>query len=99
MLPGLEFRRVLFRSRPLGEIMEAARQFAAGNLGARIRVRRSDELGELARILNFSADQLQERLAEIARERARIEAILSAMEDGVLAVDHRRNVLLANQAL
>src|SRR6266542_240820 len=86
-------------ARPLGEIMEAARQFAAGNLGARIRVRRSDELGELARILNFSADQLQERLAEIARERARIEAILSAMEDGVLAVDHRRNVLLANQAL
>ncbi len=86
-------------ARPLGEIMETARQFAAGNLGARIRVRRSDELGELVRILNFSADQLQERLAEIARERARIEAILSAMEDGVLAVDHRGNVLLANQAL
>jgi len=86
-------------ARPLAEIMEVARQFAAGNLGARIRARRSDELGALVRILNHSADQLQERLAEIARERARIEAILSAMEDGVLAVDHRGNVLLANQAL
>ena len=60
-----------------------------GNLGARIRVRRDDELGELARILNHSADQLQERLTEIARDRARTEAILSAMDDGVLAVDHR----------
>ncbi len=95
----LSFGLTASLARPLGEIMEAARQFAAGNLGARIRVRRTDELGELARILNFSADQLQERLAEIARERARIEAILSAMEDGVLAVDHRGNVLLANQAL
>jgi two-component system phosphate regulon sensor histidine kinase PhoR len=62
-------------------------------------VRRRDELGELARLLNRSADQLQERLTEIARDRARTDAILSAMEDGVLAVDFKGRVLLANQAL
>ena len=84
---------------PLAEIMTAARQFAAGNLAARIRVHRSDELGELARILNQSATQLQERLTENARDRARSEAILSAMEDGVLGVDHKGVVLLANHAL
>ena len=83
----------------LREIMETARQFAVGNLGARIRVRRTDELGELGRILNHSADQLQERLHDIARERARLDAILAAMEDGVLAVDHRGTVILANQSL
>jgi two-component system phosphate regulon sensor histidine kinase PhoR len=84
---------------PLKEIMDAARQFAAGNLSARIRAHRSDELGELAQILNHSADQLQERLTENVRERARTEAILSAMDDGVLAVDHRGVVLLANTTL
>jgi two-component system phosphate regulon sensor histidine kinase PhoR len=84
---------------PLGQIMDAARQFAAGDLGARSRVDRSDELGELARILNRSADQLQDRITEIARDRARTEAMLAAMEDGVLAVDHRGTVLLANQVL
>jgi two-component system, OmpR family, phosphate regulon sensor histidine kinase PhoR len=84
---------------PLQEIMTAARQFAAGDLGARIRVQREDELGELARILNQSAMKLQERLTENARDRARNEAILSAMEDGVLGVDHRGIVLLANPAL
>jgi two-component system phosphate regulon sensor histidine kinase PhoR len=83
---------------PLRRIMDAARQFAAGNLEARIQVRRADELGELAQILNQSAAQLQERLAENARERARTEAILSTMDDGVLAVDHRGTVLLANEA-
>jgi two-component system phosphate regulon sensor histidine kinase PhoR len=85
--------------RSLREIMDAARLLAAGDLGARIRVRRDDELGELARILNYSADQLQTRLGEIARDRARMEAILSSMEDGVLAVDHRGVVTLANDAL
>ncbi|HSD30196.1 MAG TPA: ATP-binding protein [Vicinamibacteria bacterium] len=85
--------------RSLEEIMEAARQFAAGNLSARIRVRRDDELGELARIINQSADQLQSRMAEIARDRGRTDAILSAMDDGLLAVDHRGTVALANPSL
>jgi two-component system phosphate regulon sensor histidine kinase PhoR len=84
---------------PLADIMETARQFGAGNFGTRIRVRRQDELGELARILNLSADQLQQRLTENARDRARTEAILSAMDDGVLAVDNRGIVLMANNAL
>jgi two-component system phosphate regulon sensor histidine kinase PhoR len=84
---------------PLEEIMTTARQLAGGNLTARMKVRRSDELGELARILNQSATQLQERLTENARDRARHDAILSAMEDGVLGVDHRGMVLLANHAL
>jgi two-component system phosphate regulon sensor histidine kinase PhoR len=84
---------------PLDEIMEAARQFAAGNLAARIRARRDDEFGELARILNQSADQLQARLTENTRERARTEAILSAMDDGVLAVNHLGVVLVANDTL
>jgi len=84
---------------PLNEVMDAARRFAQGDLQARSRVRRSDEIGELARIVNRSADQLQERITEIARDRARTEAILSAMDDGVMAVDHRGTVVLANQAL
>jgi two-component system phosphate regulon sensor histidine kinase PhoR len=85
--------------RSLEEIMEAARQYARGNLAARIRVGRDDELGELARIINQSADQLQGRMAEIARDRGRTDAILSAMDDGVLAVDHRGTVILANPSL
>jgi two-component system phosphate regulon sensor histidine kinase PhoR len=85
--------------RSLAEIMDTARQLAGGNLAARIRVRREDELGELARIINHSADELQRRLAELARDRGRTDAILSAMDDGVLAVDHRGTVTLANPSL
>jgi two-component system phosphate regulon sensor histidine kinase PhoR len=80
-------------------IMDAAQRLAAGDLSARSEVQRSDELGELARILNASADLLQERLHENARDQARTRAILSAMEDGVLAVDYRGTVLVANQTL
>jgi two-component system phosphate regulon sensor histidine kinase PhoR len=84
---------------PLRDIMDSARRFAAGDLSARSRVSRRDEVGELARLLNASADALQRRLTESARDRGRIEAILAAMEDGVLAVDGQGTVLLANERI
>jgi two-component system phosphate regulon sensor histidine kinase PhoR len=85
--------------RPLRDVMEAARRFAAGDLTARARVSRTDEVGELAGIIDHSADQLQLRLTEIARERARIESILAGMQSGLLAVDHQGTVVLANDTL
>jgi two-component system phosphate regulon sensor histidine kinase PhoR len=83
----------------LREMMESARRFAAGDLTSRTRLARRDEIGELARILDRSADQLQARLNELAGERARTETILSAIESGLLAVDHRGTVILANESL
>ena len=79
--------------------MSSAHRFAAGDLTARTRISRRDEIGELARILDRSADQLQARLNELAGERARTETILSAIDSGLLAVDHRGTVILANQSL
>ncbi len=85
--------------RALEQIMEAARQFARGNLDARVAVARDDELGELARIIDHAAGEQQQRLAELARDRARTDAILAALDDGVLAVDRQGTVLLANARL
>jgi two-component system phosphate regulon sensor histidine kinase PhoR len=84
---------------PLREMMGSAHRFAAGDLSARTRISREDEIGELARILDRSADQLQSRLTELAGERARTETILSAVDSGLLAVDHRGTVILANDSL
>jgi two-component system phosphate regulon sensor histidine kinase PhoR len=79
--------------------MQGARDLGAGQVGARVAVERQDELGELARILNRSAEQLEQRQAENARERARTEAVLAAMEEGLLAVDQRGTVVAANERL
>jgi two-component system, OmpR family, phosphate regulon sensor histidine kinase PhoR len=84
--------------RGLRDIMRTARRFAGGDLEARIDTPRHDELGELSRLLNQSADQQQNRLEEIARDRARTDAILRAMAEGVLAVDARGIVLMASEA-
>lgn len=90
-------------SRPLAEpmlrLLEGARAMARGDLGKRIHEDRDDEFGQLARVMNQAASGIQEQFAAATRERARFSAVLSAMEDGLLAVDHKGIVLLANHAL
>ncbi len=90
-------------SRPLAEpmrrVLEGAQAMARGDLGKRIREDRDDEFGQLARVLNQAAFGIQEQFAAATRERARFSAVLAAMEDGLLAVDHKGIVLLANDAL
>lgn len=90
-------------SRPLAEpmarILEGARAMAQGDLSKRIHEDRDDEFGQLARVFNQAASGIQEQFAAATRERARFSAVLSAMEDGLLAVDHKGIVLLANDAL
>jgi two-component system, OmpR family, phosphate regulon sensor histidine kinase PhoR len=84
--------------RSLKEMMKTARRLAGGDLTARANVRSDDEMGELAGIINQFAVQQQRRLEEIARDRARTDAILGAMAEGVLAVDTRGVVIMASEA-
>lgn len=93
MLTSLRF------SRSLSEVVRGAREFAHGNLAARIVVDRQDELGDLASHLNKMANELDARLSDTAEEKKRTETILQAMEEGLLAVDARGVVVLANESL
>jgi two-component system phosphate regulon sensor histidine kinase PhoR len=85
-------------ARALEQVIHAARRMAAGDLGARVTVSRDDEIGELSRLLNQAADEQKRRIEDVARGRAQTEAILSGMEEGVLALDPRGNVLMASPA-
>lgn len=84
---------------PMARLLEGARALAAGDLTRRIPEDRSDEFGQVARVLNQAAFGIREQFAAAAREQARFSAVLAAMEDGLLAVDHRGIVLLINDAL
>src|SRR5665648_1095614 len=72
---------------------------AKGELSFRVATpRRTDELGELARALNHMAADLEHRVSDLTRERARMADILASMDDGVLVVDVDGIVVGANAA-
>lgn len=86
-------------AQPMQRLLEGARALARGDLDRRIPEDRDDEFGQLAHVLNQAASGIQDQFAAATREGARFSAVLSAMEDGLLAVDHKGIVLLANDAL
>jgi two-component system phosphate regulon sensor histidine kinase PhoR len=57
-----------------------------------------DELGTVARALDESVQEVGRRLAEQARDRSRMEAILAGMVEGVIVVDAQGRLQLVNTA-
>jgi two-component system phosphate regulon sensor histidine kinase PhoR len=85
-------------SRPLEEMKQGAERFAQGDLRVKVPVPASDELASLAEALNYMAEQLDERIRTIIRQRQEQEAVLASMVEGVMAVDRRERLITLNQA-
>jgi two-component system phosphate regulon sensor histidine kinase PhoR len=85
-------------SQPIEEMKRGAQRFAEGNFSRKLLVPNSEELGSLADVLNHMAKQLDEKIRMITQQRNELETILSAMREGVLAVDSEERVLTFNQA-
>ena len=85
-------------TRRVQAIATVARKYAEGDLTRPTYDYGSDELGSVARVLDTSVQELGRRLTELSRDRARMEAILSGMAEGVLVVDRAGKLQLVNDA-
>ncbi len=84
--------------RRLQAIAGAARRVAAGDLSQRVRDYEGDELGTVARVLDDTVRELASRATELAQDRARTDAILAGMVEGVMAVNSQGRVQIVNAA-
>jgi two-component system phosphate regulon sensor histidine kinase PhoR len=98
ILAGISFIVARRISLPIERMKSAAQDFAVGRLGARLIPEGPEELRLLAESLNVMASQLDARIRELSEERRRVEAILSSMEEGIIAVEGQGSVFLMNPA-
>ncbi|MCB1102747.1 MAG: PAS domain-containing protein, partial [Kiritimatiellae bacterium] len=75
-----------------------ARRFAEGDLEFRLPVPTSEEMGGLAETLNQMAAQLDDRISTISSQRNQLDAVLSSMVEGLVALDEEENILQVNRA-
>jgi two-component system phosphate regulon sensor histidine kinase PhoR len=79
-------------------IAEVASRYRGGDLSAARLDYGDDELGSVARALDNAVQAVGQQLTEQARDRSRMEAILSGMIEGVIVVDPQGRLQLANAA-
>ncbi|MQB00031.1 MAG: HAMP domain-containing protein [Actinobacteria bacterium] len=101
LLAWLSGRRI---TRPIQMLTDTAEAVREGDLSAQTAIRGEDEVGRLGETFNEMTGSLLRMtrdLREAAREehelRARIEAIIESMADGLIALDSERRVLAFNR--
>lgn len=84
--------------RPVTTLNQAAEALATGDYGHRVYVPTRDELGTLARTLNRMSQAMHARTTQLSQTAARQSTVLGGMIEGVVAVDARQRIVLANEA-
>ncbi len=85
-------------SRRVRAIAAVAERYAAGDLSQPARDYGADEIGTVARVLDASVREIASRSTQLDADRARMEAILGGMIEGVLVVDDHGRLQLVNAA-
>jgi two-component system phosphate regulon sensor histidine kinase PhoR len=83
---------------PLENMTDLAEKISQGSLNQKIKVKTNDEIGRLASMFNQMVDQIKEKIKEISNEKSKIEAIVSNIGDGIIAVDLNKKIVLINLA-
>src|SRR5829696_4711081 len=79
-------------TRPLSETRDAAIRVASGDYAAAVPVKSRDELGEVARTFNYMAEEIEHYVGEIQEQKSRLEAVLEASPEAVVATDSGERV-------
>src|SRR5262249_9539534 len=83
-------------TRPLQELTQAAEHIADGGYGRTVCTAGRDEIGQLAQTFNHMSERLAVQFAQLQEDRQQLRTILSAMIEGVIALDAEQRILFAN---
>jgi two-component system phosphate regulon sensor histidine kinase PhoR len=98
ILFGLAYWSVSHFVLPIQSLSRATEAIAAGDYEHRVYVPNRDELGRMAGTLNRMREELAGRMTQLNRSHDRQSTVLDGMIEGVIAVDARQRVVLANPA-
>ncbi|SHO52092.1 ATP-binding protein [Anaerocolumna xylanovorans] len=85
-------------TRPINEVAKAAERISDGDYNIKIYTRDKSVVGKLARSFNIMAVNFKNTITTLTHRNAELEAMLSSMEAGVVAIDDSSEVLFFNKS-
>ena len=95
ILSSLLFSRSI--TAPLRDLAQVVGLFAAGDFGARLHLRRRDELRELADSFNSMGERVQALFQERARRAQELDGIFSSVQQGIVVLDREGRIVRSNR--
>jgi NtrC-family two-component system sensor histidine kinase KinB len=91
-----------FIADPLRELLQGIREIGEKNYGKRLNFEKNDEFAEVANAFNLMASRLNEwensNLATVISEKRRIETIIEQMQDAIIGINEKQEILFMNDA-
>jgi len=84
-------------ARPIEDMRRGAELFASGDFSHKLKIPDSREFGALAEAMNQMAVQLDDRIRTIVQHKNHLEALLTSMMEGVVAVDNNNRLTSINE--
>ncbi len=91
----------IFSSRlvsPIQEMEQFTRKLKDGDISGTLLIDSSDEMGRLARNINYMVTELKDKVHDANEEKGKLEAAFASMTDGVLVLDYQGRIETLNQA-
>ena len=98
MVPVVLFFASRF-SRAFAQLRSVALTMAGGDLTIRADDKRSDEFGELGRVLNFLSSELGTTISTLELERNRLQSMINGLSEGIIATNASGEITLTNPAV
>ncbi|MGB8453957.1 MAG: ATP-binding protein [Anaerocolumna sp.] len=95
------FAAILFTeilTKPIHEVAEAAKRISDGDYNIKIYTRDKSVVGKLAESFNIMSKNLKGTIDNLTQRNAELEAMLSSMTAGVVAIDDSNEILFHNKA-
>ncbi len=83
---------------PISRIKEATLKIAGGDYSVKVDYKGQDEIRSLVDAINEMSDRIRENLKEITDEKDKMNALLSALPDGVIALNYNGEILFLNES-
>ena len=94
----LGYKMAVNITKPIKEITYTASRIAKGDFGKRINITGRNEIGILADSINDMASKLNDTIMSLQDKNIKLEAIMSSVVNGIIAIDSAERVLFINNA-
>lgn len=81
---------------PIKDLTRISSEINRGNYNVMVHYSRDDEIGDLTQVFNKMSQNVNNVILQLESERKRLASVLASLDDGLLAIDKKGNIITSN---